>query len=82
MALISCSECGKQISNTSPQCPACGYRIRRSFVWYKNGAIYESVGASVTILSMIGGLFMGIEFLGVFFIPGLIIFIVGRILPR
>ena len=25
MALISCPECGKQISDTTPSCPHCGY---------------------------------------------------------
>lgn len=27
MALISCPECGKQISETTPSCPHCGYRL-------------------------------------------------------
>lgn len=27
MALISCPECGKQISETTPSCPHCGYLL-------------------------------------------------------
>lgn len=27
MALISCPECGKQISETTPSCPHCGYQL-------------------------------------------------------
>lgn len=27
MALISCPECGKQISETTPSCPHCGYAL-------------------------------------------------------
>ncbi len=27
MALISCPECGKQISDTTPSCPHCGYQF-------------------------------------------------------
>ena len=92
MALISCPECNAPISDTAPQCPICGYRIRRGFqhniAWYKNATIYEFVGTSVIIISMIFGLisitsgFVGTPILGIFFILGFIIFIVGRFLPR
>lgn len=27
MALITCPECGKQISETTPSCPHCGYQL-------------------------------------------------------
>lgn len=29
MALISCPECGKEISSTAPKCPHCGYVFKR-----------------------------------------------------
>jgi len=29
MALIHCPECGKEVSDLAPQCPACGYPIAR-----------------------------------------------------
>ena len=25
MALINCPECGRQVSDSAPQCPGCGY---------------------------------------------------------
>ena len=27
MALINCPECGRQVSDSAPQCPGCGYKI-------------------------------------------------------
>ena len=33
MALIKCSECGKEISNTAKSCPNCGFTIKKSKAW-------------------------------------------------
>lgn len=29
MALINCSECGKEISDKAKTCPNCGYKLKR-----------------------------------------------------
>lgn len=29
MALINCPECGRQVSDSAPQCPGCGYVISK-----------------------------------------------------
>ena len=30
MALITCNECGREISNTAVSCPHCGFQINKS----------------------------------------------------
>ena len=63
MALISCPECGKQISDTTPACPHCGYAlsVAQSSVSgptpTKIGAAKDGVGAGIGLIA--AGLVMG-----------------------
>ncbi len=43
MALIVCPECKKEISDSARSCPACGYRIKKSY----NPLIYIICGIIV-----------------------------------
>ena len=80
MSLISCPECNKKVSNTSSNCPNCGYHVSHDVIWYKNARIYEFVGLILTSCGVWG--VIQNTFFSVFFIPGLIIFIAGRFLQR
>ncbi len=48
MALIKCSECGKEIGDTIAQCPHCGYRIKK-----KNPINKKMLIVSVVIVVMV-----------------------------
>ena len=62
MALITCSECGKELSSTAERCPHCGHKTefakdsakKRDIAW----AVYISLGAFVIgLLLLIPNLF-------------------------
>ncbi len=71
MALISCPECGKQISDSTPTCPHCGYRFSAdaaappSPTEIKPSKSNVPVGAIKT-LSGIAIILISIPFIGVF----------------
>lgn len=80
MALINCSECGKEISNKASSCPGCGNPVNNSTKTVKRaGAKYESFGF---ILIIVGMFMMFADYGGrlgtALFILGFIIFVVGR----
>lgn len=55
MALISCPECGKQISDTTPSCPHCGYRLSINPV-NKTIKLGKIVIVAAVVLSVIAGM--------------------------
>lgn len=57
MALIKCSECGKEISDTAEKCPKCGVRTLVGQLNYekeKNHKGMEQVGIFSALLNLIG----------------------------
>lgn len=80
MALIKCPECGKQISETTPSCPHCGYQLMANLSKPQIAPtkIEEPEANKKTgILFLVGGIAMvPISFLGlfIFVIPGIICF--------
>jgi hypothetical protein len=89
MALIKCSECGKEVSDRASACPNCGAppsgvnpRQRRDNTpvrVVRAGWRWEAIGA----LLVIGGLIAGIAGASsgwLILIIGLVIFIFGRII--
>lgn len=88
MALINCSECGKEVSDKAAACPTCGAPIVKSSMKdtvpksptkvKREGAKWESVGTLLVILGIIAP-FTGNFQVGAFlFVVGLLVFIVGR----
>ena len=87
MALISCPECGKQISDTAPSCPHCGYLFSTSTSAYvkqpkptKIGEFKQNVGGGIAILAVgIIGLFCSLVGL-IIFLPLGILAIIGSVM--
>ncbi|MTQ98621.1 zinc-ribbon domain-containing protein [Pseudoflavonifractor sp. BIOML-A6] len=80
MALISCPECGKQISETTPSCPHCGYALSSAPAQpqapvptpTKIGDVQTNYGLGVTLIVIgIIGLIGSVIFLIVFLILGI-----------
>lgn len=86
MALISCPECGKQISDTTPSCPHCGYilstgvntvpvpvptKIEESNDTYESGVGFVAVG----VICLVASIFLCI-FTFVLGLPALLVSIV------
>lgn len=85
MALITCPECGKQISEATPACPHCGYQLTVSqmaekvnptkieaVVVNKSKGIFTAIGSvAILILSPIG--------FALFIIPGIFLVIFSLI---
>jgi len=74
MALISCPECGKQISDTTPSCPHCGYKLSsltesKTPAPTKIGEISQNYGAGFVMI-LLGFLSMFVAFFAFFlFLP-------------
>lgn len=74
MALISCPECGKQISDTTPSCPHCGYKLSsltepKTPSPTKIGEISQNYGAGFAMI-LFGLLFVLVSFFAfVMFLP-------------
>lgn len=80
MALVSCPECGKQISDSTPACPHCGYRVSVSSnsmspAPTKIGDAVQNYKSGVASL-VIGAILIPVSFFGFFImlIPGIITF--------
>ncbi len=83
MALISCPECGKQISDSTPSCPHCGYQfstIGTSAVCSptKIGDISMNYPVGIAMI-VIGVILLPVSFFGffLFLIPGIIALVVA-----
>ena len=59
MALVKCSECGKDISDTSKKCPHCGYKKRKNIS--KKSIIIGLIIVLITIIAGITIAFFGKE---------------------
>lgn len=83
MALIQCPECGKQISETTPTCPHCGYRLNAPLKIKPTrlGTIEKNITLGVLyIFSGIIGAYIFFLFGIFFFIPlagAMILLIIG-----
>jgi len=66
MALISCTDCGKQISNHAPACPECGRPMKSSMVLGSSKTI-ELTAKRFKFISMISilVLILGLVIMGV-----------------
>ena len=87
MALISCSECGKEISDKATSCPHCGVPIAGASSVSLNpqshakvtrtGAKWEGMGFILIVIGLIMAI-AGQGFGGLFMAVGFVVFIVGR----
>lgn len=53
MALITCPECKKEISDTAKTCPNCGYKIKKTEKWKKIGRNLLKSGIIIEVLLII-----------------------------
>jgi uncharacterized membrane protein YvbJ len=88
MSLISCSECGKEVSDKAAACPNCGAPIKQApnpaesskapTQVKREGAKWEGMGTVLIILGIIVALFGNFQPGGILFALGFVVFIVGR----
>ncbi len=89
MALINCSECGKDVSDKAAACPNCGAPLGSAHTGQRRDNVpvrvvragwrWEAIGAVLVI----GGLIAGIAGAGsgwLVLIVGFVIFIIGRVI--
>ena len=81
MPLISCPDCGRQVSDSAPNCPQCGKPMAmfsgKTVETTRKGGVYEGVG----FLLIVGGIFacFASGAVGsVLILVGFIVFLVGR----
>jgi LPXTG-motif cell wall-anchored protein len=91
MALISCPECGRSVSDQADSCPQCGRPVGKSKNVYitnaKKGKGKKLIGGLLLILSTImsaantgASTSSGLSaFIGLMFIAGIILLIYGKI---
>lgn len=56
MALITCPECGKEISSSALQCPHCGYALKKKskgFKYDKSNRKYAVIGCIVFVIGIV-----------------------------
>ncbi len=90
MALISCPECSKEISDKATSCPNCGAPIsnnntnekpiNESKTVTRSGGVWEGIGFLLIVGGMIYGMATGPDnhIGGTVAFVGIIIFIIGR----
>lgn len=85
MALVKCSECGKQVSELASACPGCGAPIRSDATVHvkvtRTGAKFEGVGFGLIVLGMFALMadHPVISTLGTLaMLSGFVVFIIGR----
>ena len=88
MALISCSECGKEVSEKAISCPNCGAPVSGdSFVSLnpqshakvtRTGAKWEGIGFILIVVGMIMAMATQSVYGGILLFVGFIIFLIGR----
>ena len=88
MALISCSECSKEVSDKASSCPNCGAPISSSPSVSLNpqshanvtrtGAKWEGIGFILIIVGMIMAMASQGGFGSLLLVVGFIVFLVGR----
>lgn len=87
MALITCPECNKEISETASACPNCGYIIQGSsenekIIPTKIGELKRNVPLGVVlivvgIIGILGGIILLAVFIGIFAIIGGVLLILA-----
>ena len=93
MALIKCSECGKEISDRAGACPGCGapvdagaaaatapsaQAVTRSVRVERAGFRWEAIGFVFIVAAIFIGIADGGGFAGLLGFIGFIVFIIGR----
>ena len=88
MALISCPECGKEVSEKAASCPNCGAPISGNSSVSLNpqthakvtrtGAKWEGIGFILIVVGMIMALASQGGFGGLLIVVGFIVFLIGR----
>jgi uncharacterized membrane protein YvbJ len=88
MALISCSECGKQVSDKAASCPNCGAPISavspvslnpQSHTYVtRTGAKWEGIGFVLIVIGLVMAIASQSVFGGLLMLGGFMVFIVGR----
>jgi predicted butyrate kinase (DUF1464 family) len=91
MALIKCSECGKDISDKAAACPGCGAPIStaepssaliaettRTVRVVRAGLRYEAIGFFLILGAIVVGLAGASGFAGFLGFVGFIVFMIGR----
>ena len=83
MPLIDCPDCGRQVSDSAPNCPQCGKPMTifagKAVQTTRKGGKYEGVG----FLLIVAGIFVCFASGGlgaVLILVGFIVFLIGRFL--
>ena len=85
MALVNCSECSREVSDSAASCPGCGHPLHASHVRsndkpikvVRTGGKWEGIG----FLLIVAGIIMGIAGqagAGIAFGVGFVVFLIGR----
>ena len=89
MALIKCSECGKEISDRAAACPSCGApvgggmapssaAVTKSVRVERAGFKWEATGFVLILVAMVTGFAGAGGFAGMIGLIGFVVFIIGR----
>ena len=91
MALIKCSDCGKQISDRAGACPGCGAPVNGSLANAPSSAAvtksvrveragfkWEAIGFFLILAAMFAGFAGAGGFAGLLGFIGFVVFIIGR----
>jgi len=91
MALIKCSECGKEISDRAGVCPGCGApvgggaatprsseAVTRSVRVERAGFKWEAIGVVLILVAIVSSIAGAVNFAGVLGFIGFIVYMVGR----
>ncbi len=88
MALINCSECGKEESDKASACPNCGAPISvhtplkehlESPIQVKRpGSKLEALGTLLIIVGIFAGFAVNFQLGGLLILAGFVIFLIGR----
>jgi hypothetical protein len=86
VALVNCSECNREVSDSAASCPGCGHPLHPSHATsndkptkvVRTGGKYEGIGFLLIVI----GIFMGIAGqsggAGIAIGVGLVVFLIGR----
>jgi uncharacterized membrane protein YvbJ len=83
MSLISCPDCGRQVSDSAPTCPQCGKPIAlassQTVRTKRKGGAYEALGFVLIVAGIIAC--FGSATVGtILILVGFIVFLIGRFL--
>jgi DNA-directed RNA polymerase subunit RPC12/RpoP len=90
MALIKCSECGKEVSDKATSCPNCGAPIaakeavtldpKSHAKVTRTGAKWEGIGFALILIGIITAIAANGALGGILAFAGFVVFIIGRFL--